>query len=198
MAFAVTIGGKQLKAKKGEYGYITKRKKAVFLWTVCLVGIALAVYIVGLLLNKMSYRNIFTVAAVLFALPVAKQIVAAVLLFPYHSVPQERYQKVVDKLPEGMELYTDLVITSSEKVMHLDFLAVGQRQVIGLLGNGKQQLSDVRPYLTRGVQNWGSGYKVKIVDSEKLFLQELQHVAPVETDPEEEALVKSYLTSLIV
>ncbi len=187
-----------MKAEKGAYGYIVSRKKRVILWMVCLVGIALAIYILGLILNKMSYRNIFTVAAVLFVLPIAKQMVALILLFPYHSVQQERYQKVADKLPEGVELFTDLVITSSEKVMHLDFIVVGQKQVIGLLGDGKQQLSDVRPYLTKGVQNWGSDYKVKIVDSEKIFLQELQNITQVDVDSEEEALVKSYLTSLIV
>lgn len=187
-----------MKAKRGTFGYIATRKRGGILWTVCLVGIALAIYIVGLLLNKMSYRNVFTVAAVLFVLPIAKQLVALILLFPYHSVPQERYQKVMDRLPQGVELFTDLVITSSEKVMHLDFVVVGQRQVIGLLGDGKQQLSDVRPYLTKGVHNWGSDYKVKIVDSEKIFLQELQKIDPVDVDPEEEALVKSYLTSLIV
>ena len=187
-----------LRAVKGEFAYLKKRKKGIILWLVCLVGIALAVYITGLLLNKMSNHNIFTVIAILFALPVAKQIVAFILLYPYHSVSQERYQKAVDSLPEQMELMADLVITSSEQAMHLDFLAVGSKQVIGLLGDGKQQLSEVRRYLSQGVHNWSDGYKVKIVDSEKMFLQELQQAVSVETDLEEENRVKSYLKSLIV
>lgn len=187
-----------MRAKKGEYGYLAKRKKGIIIWIVCLVVIAIAIYITGLVFNQMSYQNIFTVIAVLFALPIAKQLVAMILLFPYHPVKGEQYQKVADQLPEGMELFTDLVITSSENVMHLDYIAVGQKQVIGLLGNGKQQLSEVRVYLTKGVHNWGSDYKVKIVDSERIFLQELSQAAPVEVDYEEEALVKSYLTSLIV
>lgn len=187
-----------MKAKKGEFGYLNKRKKGAILWVVLLVVIALAIYITGLLLNKMSNRNVFTIMAILFALPIAKQLVAIIVLFPYHPVEQERYRKVVDHLPEKMELMTDLVITSSEQVMHLDFLVLGQNQVIALLGNGKQQLSEVRSYLKNGVHNWGSGYKVKIVDSEKLFLQELQSVSEVEPDPEEEERVRSYLRSLIV
>lgn len=187
-----------MKAKKGEFGYLNKRKKGTILWVVLLVGIALAIYIAGLLLNKMSNRNIFTIIAILFALPIAKQLVAMIVLFPYHSVGQERYQMVAERLPEKMELMTDLVITSSEHVMHLDFLVLGQNQVLGLLGNGNQQLSEVRSYLKNGVHNWGSGYKVKIVDSEKLFLQELQSVPEAEPDPEEEERVRSYLYSLIV
>ncbi len=187
-----------MKAKKGEFGYLNRRKRGALIWIICLVIIALAIYIAGLLLNKMSNRNVFTIIAILFALPVAKQLVAIIVLFPYHSVGQERYRKVADHLPEKMELMTDLVITSSEHVMHLDFLVLGQNQVIGLLGDGKQQLSEVRSYLKNGVHNWGSGYKVKIVDSEKLFLQELQAIPKAEPDPEEEERVRSYLRSLIV
>lgn len=187
-----------MKVRKGEFGYLNRRKKGALLWIILLVVIALAIYIAGLLLNKMSNRNVFTIIAILFALPIAKQLVAVIVLFPYHSVGQERYRKAVDHLPEKMELMTDLVITSTEHVMHLDFLVLGQNQVLGLLGDGKQQLSEVRSYLKNGVHNWGSGYKVKIVDSEKLFLQELQTIPKAEADPEEEERVRSYLYSLIV
>ena len=187
-----------MKAKKGEFEYLSKRKKGIIVWIIVLVAIALAIYIVGLLLNKMSNRNIFTIIAILFALPIAKQLVAMIVLFPYHSVGRARYQNVVNHLPENMELMTDLVITSSEQVMHLDFIAMGHNQVVGLLGDGKQQLSEVRSYLSKGVHNWGSDYKVKIVDSEKLFLQELRNLSFAESDPEEEDRVRSYLRSLIV
>lgn len=136
--------------------------------------------------------------AVLFALPIAKQLVALILLFPYHSISREHYQQIKDKLADGMELMTDMVITSPEHVMHLDFVAVGQKQVIALLGEGKQELAEVRTYLSKGVHNWGSDYKVKIVDSEKVFLQELQKVKSAEVNEDEEEKVKSYLRSLIV
>ena len=184
--------------KKGTYGYIRWRKQRIILWIVILVAIAVAIYITGFLLNDKSNKNVFTMVAVLFALPIAKQLVALILLFPYRSVSQERYQQVKNKLADGMELMADLVITSPEHVMHLDFVAVGQNQVIALLGEGKQELAEVRAYLSKGVHNWGSGYKVKIVESEKVFMQELQKVTAVEVKEEEEKKVKSYLISLIV
>ena len=81
---------------------------------------------------------------------------------------------------------------------YLDFLAVGNGQVIGLLGEGKQELSYVRSYLTKGVANWGDGYRVKILEREKVFLSELAAVEPKEVDQEQEEKVKSFLTSLIV
>lgn len=184
--------------KKGEFGYISWRKRRILLWIMILVVIAVAIYIIGFLLNDKSNKNVFTMVAVLFALPIAKQLVALVLLFPYHSISQERYQQVKNKLADGMELMTDMVITSPEHVMHLDFVAVGQNQVIALLGEGKQELAEVRAYLSKGVHNWGNKYKVKIVESEKVFLQELQKVTAEEVNEEEEKKVKSYLRSLIV
>ena len=187
-----------MKVQRGEFGYIKARKRKALTGVLIMALIGISVFVTGLLLNKMSNRNIFTVIAILFVLPGARYLVALIVTFPYRSVEKERFDKVKKMLPEKMELYTDLVITSPEKVMHLDFIAVGNGQVIGLLGDGKQELSYVRKYLTNGVHNWGSGYKVKIVDSEKTFLGELAKVEPQEMEEEEESHVKSYLISLIV
>lgn len=187
-----------MKVQRGEFGYIKERKKKAMIGTLLMVLLGVAVFLIGFFLNDMSNRNVFTVAAVLFVLPGAKFLVRFIITFPFHSVEKERYDKIRTALPDQMELYTDLVITSPEKVMHLDFAAVGNGQVIGLLGDGKQELSYVRKYLSNGVHNWGSDYKVKIVDSEKTFLGELTKVEPCEVDEEEESHVKSYLLSLIV
>ncbi|MDD7402387.1 MAG: hypothetical protein SO170_02265 [Butyribacter sp.] len=187
-----------MKAKRGEFGYIKRKKKSALLTTLLMVLLGIIVFVTGLLLNKMSNRNIFTVIAVLFVLPGAKSLVAYIVTFPYQSVSKERYDRVREVLPEQTELYADMVITSAEKVMHLDFAVVGNGQVIGLLGNGKQEISYVRKYLTDGVHNWGPDYKVKIVDSEKTFLNEVKNITPQEVDEKEEEQVKSYLLALIV
>lgn len=187
-----------MKIQRGEFGYIKARKRKALLGTLLMALFGIAVFLTGLFLNKMSNQNIFTVIAVLFVLPGAKYLVAYIVTFPYRSVERARYEKAEKVLPEGMKLYTDLVITSPEKVMHLDFAAVGNGYVICLLGQRKQDISYVRKYLTEGVHNWGSDYKVKIIESEKTFLGELAGVKPCEMDEEEEEHVKSYLTSLIV
>lgn len=187
-----------MKIRKGDYGYIKAKKRKSLLGVLAMLIIGLSVFITGLVLNKYSNRNIFTVLAVLFVLPGAKFLVAYIVMFPYRSVSREQFDKVKAAVPENVQLYTDLVITSAEKVMHLDFAAVGQNQVIALLGAGKQDISYVRKYLTDGVRNWGTGYKVKVVDSEKVFLGELRKIEQAEVNPDEEENVKSYLTSLIV
>lgn len=187
-----------MKRNRGEFGYLKSRRKRALISTIITALAGVAVFLTGLFLNNMSNRNIFTVIAVLFVLPGAKFLVRFIVTFPYEAVSKERYDTAMDKMVSGMTLYTDLVITSAEKVMHLDFAAVGNGQVICLLGNGKQELSYVRKYLSDGVHNWGSDYKVKVVDSEKLFLAEAASVERKEVETEEENNVKSYLLSLIV
>ena len=189
-----------MKAKRGDFGYINNRKKRTLTIAIIYSAISIGIYVLGLVLNHMSRQNLFTVIAVLGVLPIVKQIVGFVVVFPYHSVTEEQYQKVQKALPERMELMTDLVITSSEKIMHLDFLAVGNGRVIGVLGNGKQELSYVREYLSKGVANWGTQYKVQIVEKQAMFLQARIDSIPECTEDQEEELehVKSYLRSLIV
>ena len=187
-----------MKISRGELGYLEYKKKRAIIGTIAMAVIGIIVFLVGYFLNKMSNRNIFTVVAVLFALPGAKFLVAYIVAFPYHTVGKEKYDMVKKHIGDGMQLYTDLVITSSEKVMSLEFVAVGNNQVIGLTKDKKVDISYIRKYLTDGVTNWGDNYKVKIVESEKLFLSELDNVKPVDTDEEQEANVKSYIVSLIV
>lgn len=105
--------------EKGSFEYINKKKKRKIIMVIAIIVIALAIFGVGLLLNKMSRANIFTVLAILCVLPWAKQLVALIVLFPYHSVSRERYEKAkecvqANGLPD-VKLYTDLVITSPEK-----------------------------------------------------------------------------------
>lgn len=187
-----------MKVNKGEFGYMKKRRKMALVGTIVMALIGALIFLTGLFLNDMSKQNIFTVIAVLFVLPGAKFLVRFLVTFPYETTTKERYELVEGKMVEGSTLYTDLVITSAEKVMHLDFAVVGNGQVICLLGNGKQELSYIRQYLTKGVRNWGNGYKVKVVESEKTFLAEVSSMERKEVDEEEESRVKSYLVSLIV
>lgn len=191
-----------MKIKRGEAGYIHAKKKRCTMLIVLYALVSMAIFVLGLVLNDMSRQNIFTVIAVLGVLPTVKQIVGLIVVIPYHSVPEEKHREIQAHTPENMQLFADLVITSSEKIMHLDYLVVGNRQVIGVLGNGKQELAYVRDYLSKGVANWGSDYKVKIVEREKAFMQELARVKTIESmdeqAAEEEEHVISYLLSLIV
>ena len=187
-----------MNVKKGKFGYIVSKKKRMAAGVLAMLIVGIAVFLTGYFLNNMSNRNIFTVAAVMFVLPGAKFLVGFIVVFPYKSVTKEKYHSIKAHVGEGMELYTDMVITSAEKVMNLDFVAVGNKRVICLVGKEGQEISYIREYLSKGVDNWGSGYKVKVLDSEKLFVGELDSIKKCQVNEEEEKNVKSFLLSLVV
>ena len=81
---------KKQKLEKGSYGYLKSKKKDALVHTLLMTGIGVAIFIVGLLLNKMEVANIFTILAFLMVLPAAKALVTVIVLFPYASISQEK------------------------------------------------------------------------------------------------------------
>lgn len=183
---------------RGEFGYLHQRKKRIWISVVILFLIGVAFFVTGLLLNHMSRKNMFSLLAALSVLPWAKQMVALVVLFPRKSVSKERYDKIMDVLPEGTKLLSNMYISSPEKIMELDFIVMGQKQVIGLIGSKEKDVKTVKEYLTKGIRNWGDEYRVKIVEKETQFLDEIEHMQQREVDEEEEEKVESFLRSLVV
>lgn len=82
-----------MKAKRGDFGYINNRKKRTLTIAIIYSAISIGIYVLGLVLNHMSRQNLFTVIAVLGVLPIVKQIVGFVVVFPYHSVTEEQYKR---------------------------------------------------------------------------------------------------------
>ena len=116
--------------EKCTLGYLTKRKKAEILWIVFFVVLGVAIFLTGYLWSGVR-ANIFTVRAVLLVLPAAKHLVALIAMFRKKGVTKERYDKVKTAAGQAV-LYTDYVFTSTEKIMHLDFLLVKNGNVLGM------------------------------------------------------------------
>lgn len=189
---------------KGAYQYITRKKKAYVLKTVLYVCIGIAIYVLGLCLNKFQSSNIFTIFAILMVLPGAKAFVAIVVFWPFRSVEYDRVHQVYEalkeqfpemeaedkvlRLPEAIDgklnVYMDMVFTSTQKVMNLDFFIVTESRMIGLMGNQKQKLSYVQSYLGDCMKNRELPFGVKIYEKEEAFLKAIKElkVSDVEMD----------------
>ena len=67
-------------------------------------------------------------------------------------------------------LMTDMVITSPDKSMHLDFIVITDNQVIGVIGKKKQDTAYIENYLKNGLkENKVEGFTVKIFDDYNRF-----------------------------
>lgn len=191
---------KKVKPEKGEYGYLYGEKKKYTLKIILYFLIAVAIFLTGLILNKFSTRNIFTVVAIMVVLPWARAVVGLVTLFPFHQTPKEEHEKVQARVGEGLRLYSDLVITSPEKVMGLQYLVKSTGCLIGISSKENPDAKYIQGYLSKGVHNWCSDYQVKIYEKreKEAFLRAIPTISEKEIPEQEEKNVCDYLRSLIV
>jgi len=118
------------KYKKFEKGYLTYRKRKLFLNIAVNVISAVSVFVFGLLLNKMQPRNIFSVLSLLFVLPIGRSLSTLFILLPYKEMNDESTAKAEESIKtKGILLYSP-VFTSAEDVMHFDLIAVFNGKVL--------------------------------------------------------------------
>ena len=186
------------RCNKGEYGYIKKRKQQQLFLAILMGLIGLSIYGIGYMANGFHQSKICLLLGILMVLPGAKFLTTFILLFPFQTSEKIVYEEVFHSMKEKGTLLSDLVITSTEHAMNLDFLYIGNGCVYGLLGKKKTSTKEVQDYLANGVRNWGSAYTVKIMDTKECFKKALQEVKPKEINSDEEERVIAYIYSLIV
>lgn len=191
---------KRQKLERGEYGYLRQEKNKYLRRIILYLVIAMAIFITGLFLNKFSTKNIFTVVAIMVVLPWARAVVGMVTLFPFHPTPKEDMEKVRAKVPEGAVLYCDMVITSTEHVMGLQYMVKTVGSVIAISSMPKFDARQIQNYLSKGVHNWCSDYQVKVYAPDQMdaFLRAIPSIAVREIPASEEENVCAHLRSLIV
>lgn len=158
---------KKQKLERGEYGYLKERKQRALFGTILMVLIGVAIFILGLLLNKMEATNLFSVIAVCMVIPAAKYFVSYVVLFPYQSMDEETKQRLASYARETDTVFYDVVFTSSEKVMHLDCIYVTGHQIIGYTSRAKDNIQIIQDYFKKELKNRCLSFSVYIATEEK-------------------------------
>lgn len=156
--------------ERGCFEFIKKKKRRQLLMTFAMLLIGILMFIVGLFMNKFERSNLLTMLAILMVLPATKYFVGFIVVFPYKSVSRERYEHIKSLISDNTILFTDMVFTSPDKVMNLDFMIITDNQLIGLLGKKKQDIKYMENYLKETLTvNKIEGYAVKIFEDEKKF-----------------------------
>lgn len=187
-----------IKYQRGDWGYIKKKKFMMLLLALIMAAVGVGIYLMGYFLNENSNRNLFTILAVLMVLPGAKFLVSFLVLLPYQTPKKEQYDILKKSMPAHSKLFSDMVITSTEKVMNLDFILVSNQYVVGVVGKEKQDIAYIQDYLTKGVRNWSSNSIIKVCTSVDEMLRIVKKIEEKEINKEEEEKVIAYLTSLVV
>ena len=169
------------KYNKFEKGYLTFRKRKLFLNVALNVLAAVIIFIIGLFLNKMQAKNIFSVLALLFVLPVGRSLATFFILMPYKEMKDRDLLKVKEGIEgKGILLYSP-VFTSSEHVMHLDLIAVFKGRVIAYKGKDgttarneydyKKKTEAAKDYIDKHLKNQGRGDNIVVYSDFEKFIK---------------------------
>lgn len=158
---------KKQKFERGQYGYLKQKKRSTLTGTFLMVLIGIAIFVTGLLLNKMEVRNLFTVIAVCMVIPAAKYFVSYVVLLPYKPIDKATKERLDSYAKEGDNLLYDVVFTSSEKVMHLDCIYVTGHQIIGYTSREKDDVKIIAEYFKKELKLRCISYAVYVTTEEK-------------------------------
>ena len=133
------------KVRKGDYGYIKKRKlvqlaKVAFILLDIILVMLIGIYISG------SRKNLLTVVAVLMVLPMANFAASLIALFPHKSAPLNEYEEF-QKHSGGLITSCDMVITSRTLVVPLEFSVVHSSGVYAYSASKDLKVKDAQEYV---------------------------------------------------
>lgn len=203
---------------RGSFSFIKRKKKRYVIKVLTYLLLGLALFLFGYLVNKGSTRNIFSVLAVLMALPGAKALVAFIVFAPYQSQEEKDYKEVYEAIskafdaPNALEqvmvdtivkegvcnLYTDVIFTSPDKVMYLPYFVMKEQEIVCLVGSEDKNKEYMKRYLSDGLMARQLPFSLRVFEQKEKFLKQIQTrtIKGEESELREEAV--NYLTSLFV
>lgn len=184
--------------KRCEYGHINSEKKKMLLGTLLMIFIGVAIFVLGLCLNKFDKRNIFTIVAVLFVLPMARYLTSFIILLPYKTPDKKLYEQVKEQMPKGSVLFSDYVFTSGERAMGMSFFVLTEHEYIGLAISEKEKITKMQEYLSESLKKRAIPGKVVLCTNPEEFLAKVKKGQEVTKTEEERQELLDFLRSLAV
>lgn len=187
-----------------EYGHIRYEKTRSLLVVLLTIALGLAVFALGLLLNKGDKKNIFSVIAMLFVIPMSLRLVRLIVLLPFHTPNRDIYERVQASLgPEDL-LFSDFVFTNGQNAFGLSFLALCGSNLYGFFEiskdkKGKEKAAKAQFYFKDTFQRRGMQIKqCCICTEEKDFLKKIKECDKTPLAEEDKKAVREFLISLAV
>lgn len=154
---------------KGEPGYLDYKKRVEILRTVIYFALVAAVFFLGLS-QAHTRNNLLTIVAVLGCLPSAKALVGVIMRLPHPSVSQEEALKF-KSVTENLTTACDLIVTSREKIMPIEFILIKGDIVLGYASSKKVDPDYAKEYIHSMLAQNGQGKAaVKILHDFAAFL----------------------------
>ncbi len=123
------------RVKKGEFGYISYRRKVVFIRTAVFFALCAAIFLIGYI-TVGTRKNLLTVVAILGCLPASKSLVNAIMFARAKGCSEEAHQRIegtdLSELKDHAAFAYDLYMTSYDRNFPVSHITVYKNMVTGL------------------------------------------------------------------
>lgn len=172
---------------KGHYGYIEQRKKKLLIQGILLMAGIAGFMVLGIVITG-SNKNLFTLVAVMTAIPMVMQFVQFFALAKFHSRPSDEYGKVRELAGNGL-LNTGLVIANKDGPSYdIGYAYVHSTGIYLYCANEKADPAKTAEYIRNYLRLNSCDAEVTVLTDLRVFMKRLQSL-----DPEDRADVPDVL-----
>ena len=158
-----------MKIKKGDAGYICRRKRNCIIKTVVEFGIVIALLLLGIWQTG-DRLNLLTVVAILGCLPASKALVEVIMIAPHKSVLSETENEIKANT-EYLTTAFDMVFTSEKKIMPVDCIVISGNTICGYTSKEKVDANEAAKHIKKYLDsNKYTKVSVKIFDNYNAFV----------------------------
>lgn len=163
------------KAVKGQYPYISQKKKQEVLKTLLFFGLSAAIFILGYVTTK-TKANLLTIVAVLGCLPASKSTVSMIMHFRQKGCSEELHNRLTEAFGPEFGIYS-LYFTSYDKNYDISHLVITDLSVIALTENTGIKAVDFEGHIKDMLSNDGiSGINVKLYQDAEKYIARLKQI----------------------
>ena len=144
-----------MKAVKGNFGYLKRKRVQVIIRTIIFFGISLALFAAGYLTTH-TKRNLLTVIAVLGCLPACKSLVNMIMFLRASGCSIEAMDKIQKVEGHLVGMY-DMYFTSYQKNFALSHMVLEDKIILGYTEDPKCDIPACREHLETMLKQ--AGYK---------------------------------------
>ena len=169
------------KVAKGKFGYTLSHRKRQIIKMSLYIALALAVFLLGLIVTKTT-KNVLSIVAIVGALPISKEMVGVIMSYKRKPMEQSVYQQISEKAGNLEQIY-ELLFTTQEKSYGVEAAIVEGRDVICYTVDPKCEVTVLQKHLLKMLDANGYKQNVKVYTDLKKFLD---RVADLERREKEE------------
>ena len=133
------------KVQKGQFGYLSYKKKWTTIITIVMFAVSIALYIAGYVTTKTN-ANMLTVVAVLGCLPASKSAVSMIMFLKAKGCSEED-KEAVEKEIGSLDGYYDLYFTGYSKNFPTDHLVVTKNSILAYSADKKIAEKDFNEHM---------------------------------------------------